>query len=139
MRRRIVLTASDARALMEAAREEAERRGIGASVAVVDEAGVPMLLERLDGARLHTPDAATLKARTAAITRSDTRTLQEQVHEQPAMLSFPGRMPLAGGMPIEVDGEVVGAVGCSGGQPEDDEAVCRAALTVAASLDRPGD
>ena len=131
VRRRTVLELADARTLMAAARTEAERRGIGASIAVVDEAGVPILLERLDGARSHTPDAAVMKARTAAIARTDTAALQAQVKDQPAMLSFPGRMPLAGGRPVVVDGEVVGAVGCSGGQPEEDLAVCAAALAAA--------
>lgn len=128
MRNRIVLEAADVRAMMLAARAEAEARGLEVSIALVDEAGVPMALERLDGARLHTPEAATLKARTAAVTRTPTRSLQEQVPANPALLSFPGRMPLAGGMPIEHRGEVVGGIGSSGGQPEEDEAVCRAAL-----------
>jgi glc operon protein GlcG len=139
MRRRTVLELADARVLIAAARTEAERRGLGASIAVVDEAGVPMLLERLDGARSHTPEAAMLKARTAAVARTDTEALQAQVRVEPAMLSFPGRMPLAGGRPIRIGDEVVGAVGCSGGQPEDDLAVCAAALEAARTLHGGGD
>lgn len=128
MRMKPVLTIAEARLLMAAGRAEAERLRLEVSIALVDEGGVLLSLERLDGARLHTPDAATLKARTAAVTRTATAALQEQVRADPALLSFPGRMPLAGGMPLLHDGAVVGAVGSSGGKPEEDEAVCRAML-----------
>ncbi len=134
MQTRHVLTLADARRLMAAAVAEAERRQLAVSIAVVDQAGVLLLLERLDGARLHTPEAATLKARTAAIARSSTALLEQQVHDNPATLSFPGRMPLAGGMPLLHDGEVVGAVGSSGAQPDEDQAVCDAALSAVALL-----
>lgn len=128
MQNRPTLTLADARALLEAARSEALRSSAQSSIAVVDEAGVPILLERLDGARLHTPEAAMLKARTAAITRTETETLQEQVRGEPALLSFPGRMPLTGGLPIRHAGHVVGGIGVSGGTPEQDLAACRAGL-----------
>ncbi|GJD49434.1 hypothetical protein OPKNFCMD_2164 [Methylobacterium crusticola] len=134
MRTKPVLTIEDARRIMAAARLEAERRRLEVSIAVVDEAGVLILLERLDGARLHTPDAATLKARTAAIVRTATADLQDQVGANPALLSFPGRMPLSGGVPLTAHGHVVGGVGSSGAQPDEDEAVCRAATAALAAL-----
>ncbi len=134
MQTRHVLTLADARRLMAAAVAEAERRQLAVSIALVDQAGVLLLLERLDGARLHTPEAATLKARTAAIARSSTASLERQVRDNPATLSFPGRMPLAGGMPLLYGDEVVGAVGSSGAQPDEDQAVCDAALAAMALL-----
>ncbi len=134
MQTRHVLTRADAHRLMAAAAAEAERRQLAVSIAVVDEAGVLLLLERLDGARSHTPEAATLKARTAAIARSSTAILERQVRENPATLSFPGRMPLTGGVPLVHAGEVVGAVGSSGAQPDEDQAVCEAAVAAMALL-----
>ena len=134
MQTRPFLVAADVRSLMLAARAEALRLGLEVSIAVVDEAGVLLALERLDGARLHTPEAAWLKARTAAIVRTATATLQEQVQADPALLSFPGRMPLAGGMPLVHQGHVVGGVGSSGARPDQDEAVCQAALVALARL-----
>ena len=128
MMTKTVLAAADARRLMQAARACAERLALEVSIAVVDEAGVLLALERLDGARLHTPEAAWLKARTAAIVRTATATLEQQVQADPALLSFPGRMPLAGGLPIVHQGQVIGGVGSSGGKPEQDEQVCQAAL-----------
>ena len=128
MKQKHILTSDDARRLMEGARTEAATRGLEMSIAITDEAGVLILLERLDNARLHTPEVATLKARTAAIARTATATLQEQVKSVPAYLSFPGRVPLQGGLPIPYEGAVVGAIGVSGGKPDEDEDVCRAGL-----------
>lgn len=138
MHTRPFLVAAEVRSLMLAARIEAERLGLEVSVAMVDEAGVLLALERLDGARLHTPEAAWLKARTAAIVRTATATLEDQVHADPALLSFPGRMPLAGGMPIVHEGQVIGGVGSSGGRPDEDEKVCQAALAAFTELQGGG-
>ena len=85
-----------------------------------------LALERLDGARLHTPEAATLKARTAAIVRTPTKAFQQAVSKDPALLAFPCRLPLTGGMRLHHGGVLVGGVGSSGGEPDDDVAVCRA-------------
>ncbi len=63
MRTRPELDAADVRALMAADRAKAERHGFAVTIAIVDQGGVLLALERLDGARLHTPEAATLKAR----------------------------------------------------------------------------
>ena len=136
MRSRPFLEAADAQHLMQAACAEAERLGLEVSVAVVDEAGVLLALRRLDRARLHTPEAAWAKARTAAIVRSSTAALEQQVQADPALLSFPGRMPLTGGLPLLHQGQVVGGVGSSGGQPAEDEQVCRAALAALDALSR---
>ena len=133
MKQKHSLTLDDARRMMEGARTEAGGRGLEMSIAVTDEAGILILLERLDNARLHTPEVATLKARTAAIARTPTATLQEQVKSVPAYLSFPGRVPLQGGIPIVFADAVVGAIGVSGGKPDEDEEVCRAGLAAFAA------
>ena len=129
-----MLEAADVDALMAAARGEAARRHLEVTIAIVDEAGVPLALHRRDGARLHTPDAACAKARTAAITRQATAELQAAVADNPALLSFPGRLPLTGGLPLVHAGQVVGGVGSSGGTPEEDIAVCEAAVAALARL-----
>lgn len=134
MQTRPILVAADVRVLMQAARTEAERRGFEVSIAVVDHAGVLLAVDRLDGARLHTPEAAWLKARTAAIVRSPTAVLQDQVKGNPALLAFPGRLPLAGGVPLLYREIVVGGVGSSGGSPEDDEILCATVLSALAGL-----
>ena len=128
MRSRPVLTVDDIRPMMLAGRAEAERLGLQVSFAVVDDAGVLLALERLDGVRLHTPEAAWLKACTAAIVRSATADLEKDVQADPALLAFPGRLSLAGGLPVLHEQTVVGGVGSSGGKPEDDLRVCQAMM-----------
>ena len=139
MRTRPYLTAADAQPLLAAARNAAERLGLGVTIAIVDEGGVLLALERLDGARLHTPEAATLKTRTAAVVHTAIADLQAPVAENPALLSFPGWMPLTGGVPLLHHGCVVGGVGSSGGEPREDEAVCAAAVGALAALDVDAD
>jgi glc operon protein GlcG len=138
MHQRNCLDASDVRILMAAGRAEAERRGLPVAFAIVDEAGVLLALERLDGARLHTPEAAWLKARTAAITRTSTQDLQGAIQANTALLAFPDRLPLTGGLPLLVGDEIVGGVGSSGGEPEDDLAVCHAVYEALRRLPLPG-
>ena len=124
MRSRPQLDAADVRLLMAAARAEAER------------------LRRDDrdrrrgrrAARLYTPEAAVLKARTAAIVRSPTQDLQAAVRADPALLAFPGRLPLTGGLPLRYGATVMGGVGSSGGELEDDTKVCRAVADALAGL-----
>ncbi len=104
------------------------------TIAVVDADGVLLALERLAGARLHTPDAATLEDRTAAVVLTPTAELQKAVAADPALLAFPRRLPLAGGLRLVHGGEVVGRVGSSGGEPADDLRVCQAVLDALATL-----
>ena len=134
MRARLALTSADADTLLAAARAKAEARHLKVTIAIVDEAGILLALHRLDGARLHTPEAAWLKARTAAIVWQPTEELQEAIPANPALLAFPGRLPLTGGLPLVVEGTVVGGIGSSGGQPADDVAVCEAAVAALTSL-----
>ncbi|MCJ2068132.1 heme-binding protein, partial [Methylobacterium sp. J-030] len=110
MHQRTCLDAADVRILMAAGRAEAERRNLPVAFAVVDGAGVLLALERLDDARLHTPEAAWLKARTAAITRTPTQDLQGAVQANAALLAFPGRLPLTGGLPLLVGVRVIAGV-----------------------------
>lgn len=128
MLQRSTLALADARRLLEAARAHAEAIGAAVTIAVVDDGGIPIALERLDGARLHTPDVAIRKARTAAILRAPTATLEAQIADHPAYLAFPDRLPVAGGVPVLHEGRVAGAIGCSGGSSAEDEAICRAAV-----------
>ena len=69
---------------------------------------------------------------TSPVLRFPTKSLQDAVQGNPALLSFPGRMPLTGGVPLIHAGHVVGAVGSSGGTPEEDSAVCAAAVAAMA-------
>ncbi|MDB4887643.1 MAG: hypothetical protein JWN79_3081 [Gemmatimonadetes bacterium] len=117
---------------MSAARAEAERRGWKVSIAVVDEGGYLLHLERLDGAGLQSPEVATMKARTAALSKLPTKRLEEIAKERNGMLRFPDRLPIQGGLPIMHEGECVGGVGVSGVQSHEDEEIAAVGLAALA-------
>ena len=128
MRTKHCLTLDDAHRMMTAAKEEALRNRWRVSVSIVDDSGFVVLLERLDGANAKTPEIATLKASTAALSGKPTRALEAMVAERPATASFPGRLPVIGGLPIFHEGECVGGIGVSGVQSQEDEQVAAAGL-----------
>jgi glc operon protein GlcG len=128
MRAKQCLTASDAQKMVKASKDFAQASGWSVSIAVVDDGGFLLHLERLDGAVLQSPELAILKARTAAICRCPTKTLEEVAKERPATLTFPGRLPIQGGLPINVMGECIGGIGISGVKSHEDERVAEAGL-----------
>ena len=111
-----------------AAKLEADKQRWGVTIAVVDDAGRLLLLERDDGARPQTAEVATLKARSAAITHRPGKVWEETVKQRPGMLNFPDAFPVQGGLPIVHQGEIIGAVGVSGVQSHEDEQVAAAGI-----------
>ena len=112
---RKTLTLDVARRVAAAAETEAKRNNWAVSVAVVDDAGHLMVFHRLDGAKLVATDIAIRKARTAVYFQSPTKSLEEEVAGgRNALLPIDGFMPLEGGIPLMVDGVLVGAIGVSG-------------------------
>ena len=128
MRTKPCLTAADARAIIAAAGAEAEKNNWAVSIAIVDDGGHLLALERLDGAFPQSAEIATRKAWTAAMTRRPTKDLEDLVKDRPATVMFPGQLRVQGGLPILVDGECVGAVGASGVASHLDEQIARAGL-----------
>jgi len=117
-----VLTLGTARVALEAAEKEAARRGATVVIAVVDDGGNLILLERLDDTQVASVDVGIGKARTAAIFRRPSKVFEDQIREgRVAALALPGATPLQGGIPIIIDGKVVGAIGVSGNTPQEDE------------------
>ena len=124
MQRKAVLEHSDVTRLLAAAREEALRNGWNASVAIVDDGGHPLALERLDGCAPISAYIATEKARSAALGRRETKGYEDMVNGgRTAFVSAPLLTSLEGGVPVLVDGQVVGAVGVSGVKSEQDAQV----------------
>jgi glc operon protein GlcG len=132
MRLKPCLTTPDLRAMAAAANAEAQRNGWRVTVAIVDDGGHLLFLER-DGAKVITADVATRKARTAALTHNPSGSLQERIKDNPHLLALDA-MPLQGGLPIVHGGECIGGIGVSGVLAEQDEQVCRAALDALAKL-----
>ncbi len=130
-----VLTLGAAKKIVAAAEAEALRRGATVVIAVVDDGGHLLLLERLDDTQVASVEVAIGKARTAAIFRRPSKVFEDQVREgRAAALGLPGATPLQGGVPIVVNGKVIGAIGVSGNTPQEDEDIAKvgAAATLSA-------
>lgn len=134
------LTIDGARKVVAAAVAEAKRVGApGAVIAVVDDGGNTMALERLDGTFAAGATISIGKARTAALFKRPTKAFEDTIRNgRTAMVSLPDSLftPLQGGVPITLDGRVVGAVGVSGAasaQQDEELALAGARAVTAAS------
>ncbi|AOW86605.1 cobalamin adenosyltransferase [Streptomyces olivaceus] len=123
---------SDARRIIDAGIAEADRIGSPSNIAVADAGGSLVAHARMDGAQLGSIEHSVDKAHTSVLFRSATGDLARD--SEPGgqfwgmALSGLGRvLVFAGGVPLRVDGEVVGVVGVSGGSQEQDTAVAKAA------------
>jgi len=128
MRNRPALTAADVQKMMAACKAEAAKNKWNVSIAVVDDGGFPLHLERLDGAGPMTAGVAIGKASTAAVTRRPTKFWEDRVKERPVFLKFPDNLPIQGGVPIMYQNECVGAIGVSGVQSHEDEQIANAGV-----------
>jgi len=123
------LTLEAAKAMAVAAERFAAERGWTVAVAVVDAAGGLILFHSLDDTQPGSQDVAVLKARTAARLHRPTKALEDGIAGgRTALLTLPGIVALEGGLPIRVDGRVVGAVGVSGMASAQDGEVAASAL-----------
>ena len=127
MRNRPVLTAADAHKMMAACKTEAQKNKWAVAIAIVDESGAAILLERLDGTGAIASEVAMGKARTSALTKRPSKFFEDRVKERPAFVTFPTPGVLfQGGLPLMHQGECVGAIGVSGVQSHEDEQVAKA-------------
>jgi glc operon protein GlcG len=124
------LTLEAARLAMVACEAEAARGGWKVVIAIVDDGGHPIMVHRLDGAQWSSCDTAVGKARAAVAWKRPTRLLEEVVNNgRFAFLSISqGMAILQGGVPLEIDGQVIGAIGVSGVKASDDELVALAGI-----------
>jgi uncharacterized protein GlcG (DUF336 family) len=127
---RKILTLEAARVALEGAEAEARRNSWRVVIAIVDDGGHTVLLARLDGAQLSSVSTAVEKARAAVAWKRPSRLLEESVNAgRFAFVSIAqGMALLQGGVPIEVDGTIVGAVGVSGVKASDDELIALAGV-----------
>jgi glc operon protein GlcG len=130
-----VLTLDGARRVAAAATQEARRMGAPCVIAVADDGGHLILLERMDDApMLASVELAPAKARSAALFRKPTQALEEAIHNGraaaiTAIAAGPvGFVEMTGGVPLLVEGKVVGAVGISAATPANDAQIAAAAV-----------
>jgi glc operon protein GlcG len=112
---RKMLTLEGAKKVAAAAVAEARKNNAGGVIAIVDEGGQLMYLERLDNTFPAGAMVSFGKARTAALFRKPTKVFEDAIKNgRVAFLGAPEMTPLQGGIPIEADGQVVGGIGVSG-------------------------
>lgn len=132
------ITSTQADAILHAAKSKATEIGIAASIVVMDSGGNLKAFSRMDGAWLGSIDVAMKKAKTSVLFEVETQMLWEfskpdgQAHgiesTNEGLVSFAGGIPLKG-----ADGQLLGAIGVSGGQVAQDYEVARAGLTALAA------
>ena len=116
------LTFVGARLTAESAGAESARRNVAPVVTVVDAGGELVYIHRPDAAQVASVGVATDKARTAAIYRRPSKDFEDQASGgRPSALHLAGAVPLQGGIPLVVDGVVVGAIGVSGASSADED------------------
>jgi len=124
------LSLEDAKRVAAAARAEAEKNGWAIVIAVVDDGGHLMYLERMDGTQKASSRIAEAKGRTAILFKRPTKAIEDNVLEgRTVMMGLPGAVPLEGGVPLMKDGQFVGGIGVSGVQSFQDGVVARAGAT----------
>ena len=123
------LSLSDAKTMAAAARAEAERNGWAMVIAIVDDGGHLVLLERMDGTQKASCVVAQEKARTAIMFKRPSAALEKVVADgRIAMTTMPGATMVEGGLPIVFKDIFVGAIGVSGAQSSQDGSVAKAGL-----------
>jgi glc operon protein GlcG len=136
-RGRVQLNLAGAEAIVAAAKEKAAAAGLKVNVAVVDDGGHLLSFARMDGARPASGYTALTKAASAATFRQETGTLPTKgepdvllnLSLQNAAQAGGGKITtLKGGVPVVIDGQVVGAVGVGGGSGEQDAEVAKAGI-----------
>jgi glc operon protein GlcG len=129
------LTFAEAQKTISGAHAKAESLGIRVTVAVVDEGGLLIALGRMDGAPALSPQIAEAKAVGAAMLNRDGAALAELARDRPGFFSVADRMvrvpivPGLGSVLVKRDGKMLGAVGVSGGRPEQDVECAEAGLS----------
>lgn len=117
-----------AQAAIQAATDEANKRGWPLDVAVVDSGGNLVAFARMDGAQLASIAIAEHKARAAAKFRRPTKFFEERIQQADLkyLLSLDDIIASRGGIPLIEDGKLIGAIGCSGALGTQDEMICMA-------------
>ncbi|MBE0547455.1 MAG: heme-binding protein [Rubrivivax sp.] len=135
MKSKPTLTLDDARAAAAAAEAEAVKNAWAVTIAITDDGGHLLWLQRLDGAAPISADIAVAKARTAALGRRESKGYEDMINQgRTAFLSAPVLQGmLEGGVPIMAAGHCVGAVGVSGVKAAEDAQIARAGVSALAA------
>jgi glc operon protein GlcG len=133
----MVLDQAGAQSVLQAARESAQQRKAPSAIAVVDRAGDLLAFQRMDAVRPASTDLAIEKARTAARLQRPTAEIEDNINHGRTAFVTADITALRGGMPIRVNGEVVGAVGIAGLSKDTDTAIANTAAAALSPSPKP--
>jgi len=123
------LSAADVKIIANAAEAEALRNSWAVSIAIVDDGGHLLAFQRLDGASAMSAQISQAKANSSALSRKETKVYEDIINNgRHAFLTAPLNGFLEGGVPVVIDGHVVGAVGVSGVKSVEDAQIARAGI-----------
>jgi len=115
--------------MVAAAEAEADRQHVSVTICIVDESGNLLFFEKGQTASLNTINWAQLKARHAAMNGNPSKEAEDTVKKgHVEALAYPNFFPNQGGLPIIVDGQLIGGISASGAKSEIDEAIAKAGL-----------
>jgi len=129
----ISISLESAKKVAAPAMAEARRNNWTMAVAIVDTSGDLVYYEKMDGTQAASADIAVDKARSAARFKRPTKALQDVLAaggDGLRLLALQGAVPVEGGVPLLVDGKIVGAIGISGGTSQQDSQVAKAGVDV---------
>ncbi|MBS3997543.1 MAG: heme-binding protein [Hydrogenophaga sp.] len=131
MKNKAVLEIADVRQIAAAAEAEALQNNWAVTIAIVDDGGHLLWLQRLDGAPAISAHIAPAKAHTAALGRRESKVYEDVINQgRVSFLSAPGVAGLLeGGVPVLKDGQCIGAVGVSGVKSSEDAQIARAGIS----------
>ena len=133
MKTKPCLTLSDLKKIAAGCEAEAIKNKWNVAIAILDDGGHLLWLQRMDGATPFNAQVAVEKGRSAAVSRRSTKNWEERIiGGRMVMLSMPV-LPVQGGLPIMHQGECAGAIGVSGVQSHEDEQIAQAGLDALAS------
>lgn len=129
------LTLEAAKKLAAAAEAEARKNNWNVVICVVDDGANLLYLQRMDGTQIGSVDIAQMKARTAVKMKRPSKVLEDGVLAgRTMMLKLPDILPVEGGLPLTVDGQIIGAMGVSGVTAAQDGQIAAAGATALASM-----
>jgi glc operon protein GlcG len=124
------LTLDAAKKVAAAAEEEASKNKWTVVIAIVDDGSNLVYVQRLDETQIGSIEVAIQKAKTSASFKRPTKALEDAVMTggRTVVLSLPGALPIEGGLPIVVDGKMIGAIGVSGVTAQQDAQIAKAGV-----------
>lgn len=129
------LTLAAAKHIAAAAEEEAAKNKFTMVIAILDDGGNLLYLERMDETQIGSIEVAQAKAHSAISFKRPTKVFEDAVAGgRNAIIKLPGAIPVEGGLPLTVDGKIIGSIGVSGGTSQQDGVVAKAGVDALAKI-----